>query len=90
MGTAQYNDSSVKERPAVTTPHGGHDAKTPATSGDSTPSWQVFLEGAAMWILALFELEQLECRSMTSLHDADSLVVGPDWTSHPSSSPARR
>ena len=66
MGTAQYNDSSVKERPRVTTPHGDHDAKTPAASGDPTLSWQV-LEGATMWILAPSELERLGWRFMTSL-----------------------
>ena len=29
VGTTQYNDSSVKERPTVTTPHGDHNAKAP-------------------------------------------------------------
>jgi len=42
VGTAQYNDSSVNERPTITTPHGDYYAKTPAASGDLTPSWQVF------------------------------------------------
>jgi len=36
-----------------------------------------------MWVLAPSELEQLESRFITSLHDAGSWIAGPDWTGHP-------
>ena len=57
-------------------PHGGHDAKAPAASGDPALSWQVFRGRDDADPRAPRELEQPEWRFITPLYDAGSWIVG--------------